>query len=967
MPGPSRPVTAAEIRQDFLDFFHERGHAIVPSAPLVPQGDATLLFVNSGMAPFKDVFLGQSTPPARRVADSQLCLRVSGKHNDLEEVGHDTYHHTLFEMLGNWSFGDYFKTEAIAWAWELLTERWGMDPARLYVTVHGGDARLGLGRDDEAADLWTKQPGLVASHILDGSTKDNFWMMGDTGPCGPCTEIHVDLRSDDERAAIDGATLVNQDDPRVMEIWNNVFIQYNAQADGSLVPLPSKHVDTGMGFERVAAVLQGKSSNYDTDVFAPLLAAAAEMSPRAEIRGYDDLAIDDESERERVRIALRVVADHVRTVAFAAADGVLPSNTGRGYVIRRILRRAVRYAYQTLDVREPLLARLVPVLAGHMGDAYPHLREQSETVARIVRAEEDAFLETLGTGLQAFGLLLPHLRALSGAAEMPGAADDTAALDALRRDARTMDLLSKAFAPSGVTAPVDVADRVAQAAAEGIVPGEVAFLLHDTYGFPVDLTALMAREEGFGLGEAAYEALMAQQKSRARAAGSAFKVDLSQRDEWLTVRESDDSAFTGYDTLRQRAQIVAARSVTLAGGDTQHQILLDETPFYAESGGQVGDTGVLHLENGDAIAVLDTQKQGGRVLHIVERLPLDLDIALTAAVDAGRRSRIAKHHTATHLLHAGLRSVLGTHVAQKGSLVAPDRLRFDVSHYERVTPEQLREVERYVNAFVQDNVALQDDRDVPLDVARRPVSEGGKGATALFGEKYGDRVRVVTFDPDRSVELCGGTHVAATGEIGVVRIVGESSVAAGVRRIEAVVGQDALDGLWRDLDDASRARSNFKLLPAGLAGEVERLLGETKRLERALAEQQRSVLAGRLDDAVRTAQPVGDLVLASARMDGATMDDLRELAQDLVRRLGSGAIALLGGTDETGTKALLAVAVSDDAQGRVQAGALVGRLAKLVQGGGGGRANVATAGGRDPQGLDALFLDAPTIVGQMIA
>ncbi len=528
-----------------------------------------------------------------------------------------------------------------------------------------------------------------------------------------------------------------------------------------------------------------------------------------------------------------------------------------------------------------------------------------------------------------------------------------------------MDLVGKAYAPTGVAAPADVADRLSQSAAEGVVPGEIAFLLHDTYGFPVDLTALMAREEGFGVGTAAYDALMAAQKTRARAAGSAFKVDLSQRDDWTVVRESDDSAFTGYDALTSAARIVAGRSVTLAGGETQHQILLDETPFYAESGGQVGDRGVLRVGD-DEIAVLDVQKQGGRILHIVERLPLDLDAPVEASVDGARRGRIARHHTATHLLHAGLRAVLGTHVAQKGSLVAPERLRFDVSHYERVTPEQLREVERYVNAFVQDNVALQEDRDVPLDLARRSVADGGKGATALFGEKYGEVVRVITFDSARSVELCGGTHVRATGEIGLVRIVAESSVAAGVRRIEAVAGGDALDLLWRDLDDAARARSHFKLLPDGLAGEVERLLGETKRLERALADQKRAALAGRLDDAVRTAQPIGDALLASARMDGASMDDLRELALDLVRRTGDRSIALLGGTDETGTKALLAVAVSDALQSTVNAGKLVGALATRVQGGGGGRANVATAGGRDPGGLDALFRDAPTVVGVML-
>ncbi|HYE58865.1 MAG TPA: alanine--tRNA ligase, partial [Rhodothermales bacterium] len=892
-----------------------------------------------------------------RVADTQKCLRVSGKHNDLDEVGHDTYHHTLFEMLGNWSFGDYFKAEAIAWAWELLTERWGLDPKRLYVTVHEGDAGLGLSPDDEAADLWRQQPGLQTRQILPGSTKDNFWMMGDTGPCGPCTEVHVDLRPDDERQRVDGAALVNTGDPRVIEIWNLVFIQYNAQADGSLVPLPAKHVDTGMGFERVVAALQGAASNYDTDVFTPLLNAAAALSPRAEVRGYDDLAIEDATEKERVRVALRVVGDHLRAVSFAIADGVLPGNTGRGYVIRRILRRAVRYGYQTLDLREPFLVRLVPVLADHMGDAFPELRTQQGYIERVVRAEEEAFLETLGTGLQAFGLVVPHLEILAAQAEMPG--PDDAALDALRRDTRTMDFLGKAYGASGVTTPDEVVRRFTQSAAEREVPGEVAFLLHDTYGFPVDLTALMAREVSLGVGMAAYDHLMQQQKTRARAAGG-FKVDLSLTEDWTPVHGGDGSVFVGYDRLAAETRIVAVRTVEAGEGSQRHEVVLEETPFYAESGGQVADTGVLRI-GGEEVAVLDVQLQAGRVIHVVERLPDDLTADVTAQVDASRRRRIQAHHTATHLLHSGLRHVLGKHVAQKGSLVAPDRLRFDFSHFERVTPDQLREVERYVNAFIQDNVARREDRDVPIQEAL------ARGAMALFGEKYGERVRVITFDEARSVELCGGTHAGATGEIGVFRFVAEGSVAAGIRRVEALAGQDALESLWRDLDDLAASRTHFRGLKGHLSAEVEALIEQNRRLERSLEESRLAMLQDRLEGIAQRAEVVKDTRLASGRMDGASMDALRELAQRLQQRLGDGGVALLAGTDETGTKALLAVAVSNDLVARgVQAGKLVGVLAKHVGGGGGGRPNVATAGGRDPQGLEAALAAAPGLVADLL-
>ncbi|MCA0269300.1 MAG: alanine--tRNA ligase [Bacteroidetes bacterium] len=954
--------TAAQVRQDFLDFFRERQHTVVPSASLVPPpGDATLLFINSGMAPFKDVFLEKMTPPAPRVADTQKCLRVSGKHNDLEEVGVDTYHHTFFEMLGNWSFGDYFKTEAIAWAWELLTERWDLDPKRLYVTVHGGDERLGLGRDDEAAEIWARQPGLVSSHILNGSTKDNFWMMGDTGPCGPCTEIHIDLRPDDERAAVDGASLVNTDDPRVMEIWNNVFIQYNALSDGRLEPLPSKHVDTGMGFERITAVLQGKSSNYDTDVFSAILDAAASFSPRPDVKSYDALEMADSNERERVRIALRVVADHLRTVSFAVADGVLPGNAGRGYVIRRILRRAVRYAYQTLGIREPLLVRLVPTLVATMGDAFPELVAQQAYIERVIRAEEETFLETLGTGLAAFSALLPHLRALAAAAEMPGSEDDAEARSALRADAKTMDLLVKAYGAAGISEVDAVLDAFSESAAAQVVPGDVAFLLHDTYGFPADLTALMAREEGFGLGQDAYDALMTRQKERARAAGG-FKADMSKiGEDWQTVSGSGaetDTQFVGYDTLRSDTRLAAVRTDTAQDGTVRHLVVLDETPFYAESGGQVGDTGVLHV-GGEAVRVLDTVKQSGRIVHVVDRLPEDLEGSVVAEVDASRRRQISQHHTATHLLHAGLREVLGTHVQQKGSLVSPGRLRFDFSHFERVTPDELRAVEQYVNDFAMANVALDEQRNVPIDEAR------AMGAMALFGEKYGDRVRVIAFGAN-SVELCGGTHVSATGDVGLFRFVSEGSVAAGVRRVEALAGPAALATLWADLDELAKARAPFKQTrEGGLAAEIDALLQQNRALEKQLAEARLAGLDARVAAVADAAQTVRGVRLATARVDGADMDLLRELAQRLAQRLGADGVAVLGGTDASGEKALLAVASGDDAQKTVPAGKLVGALAKHVGGGGGGRPNVATAGGKNPAGLDAALAAAASEIASL--
>ncbi|MEO1632324.1 MAG: alanine--tRNA ligase, partial [Bacteroidota bacterium] len=786
--------------------------------------------------------------PYTRVADTQKCLRVSGKHNDLEEVGLDTYHHTFFEMLGNWSFGDYFKREAITWAWELLTETWGLDPDRLYVTVHEGDTDLGLDADTEAAELWKHETGIDASHILYAPSKDNFWMMGDTGPCGPCSEIHYDGRPADERAQIPGQDLVNQDHPSVIEIWNLVFIQYNAQTDGSLEPLAAKHVDTGMGFERICAVLQGKTSNYDSDLFAALLQAIADLTGADLSDGVKTYASADEKQQ----IAMRVIADHVRTVAFAIADGAQPSNTGRGYVIRRILRRAVRYGYQSLGLKEPFLHRLMGPLVAEMGDAFPELRAQQDYIERVTKAEEESFLRTLADGIEIVELVTSKLEGLIDAesrmrgflekvnsqvleslglpepGNVPGvisrahqlekaaaqrledseggeAEEDWAVVAAevsrlvgyIDTSMRygLLDLLLKAYSDSETIE--ETLSEFREKADGRVFPGEIAFLLSDTYGFPVDLTALMAREEGLTVDMARFEALLEEQRARGRA--DRTSIDQSQVDTWAPTAfaEANGEAieFVGYDSLAVNdARILKTRSVRPSSGEDEnaaprHEVVLNKTPFYAESGGQVGDTGTLTV-GGETVAVLDTQKDAeGTIIHIVDKLPQDVDAPVAAQVDASTRGQTERHHTATHLLHAALREILGPHVQQKGSLVAPDRLRFDFSHYERVAPDELAEIERRINDLVQQNIPLEEERAVPIEEAK------ARGAMALFGEKYGDTVRVITFDSDISVELCGGTHVDATGAIGLVTLTSEGSVASGVRRVEAVAGAAALDFL----------------------------------------------------------------------------------------------------------------------------------------------------------------------------
>ncbi|MFT5142434.1 MAG: alanyl-tRNA synthetase [Rhodothermales bacterium] len=932
----TKPPSANRIRSEFTDFFKEKGHEVVSSASLVPQNDPTLLFTNAGMNQFKDVFLGEGSRPYARAADTQKCLRVSGKHNDLEEVGYDTYHHTFFEMLGNWSFGDYFKKEAIAWAWELLVDRWDLDPGRLYATVHEGDEKLGLAPDEEAADFWRSETSLAEDHILFCGSKDNFWMMGDTGPCGPCSEIHVDLRSDEERALVPGRELVNADHPMVMEVWNLVFIQYNAQTDGSLKPLSAKHVDTGMGFERIVSVLQNTAgSTYDTDLFRPMLDLVADHSPLSGLVSYDETGASG-AERDRIRVALRVIADHARTIAFAIGDGVMPGNSGRGYVIRRILRRAVRYGYQTLGLHEPFLYRAVDMLADQMGEQFPELARGKDYIVRVTKAEEESFLETLGTGLQFFERLVPYVKG-----EKTG----------VSADSKAMDLLSKAF--SGAK---DAATRFEDAASQKLMPGHVAFLLHDTYGFPVDLTQLMAREEGVAVEMDGYHVCMKAQKERARAAAN-FKVDQSGSDVWTLVSEGEE-AFLGYERSDVDGAHVRAMRTLGEGDEQRFEIVLDQTPFYGESGGQVGDTGVLRIGDQE-LTVLDTQKSQGRYVHVVDALPRDADAPVSARVDVARLARIKKHHSVTHLMHSALREVLGPHVEQKGSLVTPEHLRFDFSHFERVTPAELRRVEQRVNEVVQRNISKGEDQDVPLDDAI------ARGATALFGEKYGDAVRVITFDPAYSIELCGGIHVDATGEIGVFRFTSEGSVAAGIRRVEAVAGIDAVAHLHGELDELGRVRGQFRSLQRPSDQEVADLLDANKRLEKELERVRAEALAGKLAAFIDKSVDVGGVKLARGRVDGADMNSLRGLGEELRSRMGDAAVGVLGSTD--GDKAYLVVTVSDDVIKRgVQAGKLVGLLAKIVGGGGGGRPNLATAGGKIPAKLGEAIDAAGPALAEML-
>ncbi len=864
--------TAQQIRQTFLDHFAKRGHTIVPSAPMVVKDDPTLMFTNAGMNQFKDLFLGNRPVTHPRIADTQKCLRVSGKHNDLEEVGIDTYHHTMFEMLGNWSFGDYFKQEAVQWAWELLVDTYKIDPATIYVTYFGGDAADKLEPDHETRDLWLKY--LPADRVMPFSRKDNFWEMGDTGPCGPCTEIHVDVRSAEEKQARSGRELVNNDHPQVIEIWNNVFMQFERKADGALVPLPARHVDTGMGFERLCMVLQGKRSNYDTDVFQPLIQALAASCGKP----Y--------GQQEKTDIALRVAADHLRAIAFAIADGQLPSNTGAGYVIRRILRRAVRYGYSFLALHEPFIHALVPVLVKQMGGQFPELARQQELIGSVILEEERAFLRTLETGT----------------------------------------------------------GRLEQLVAEstGTLSGAKAFELFDTFGFPIDLTRLMAREHGLQVDMAGFEQELKKQKDRSRAATAITTGD------WTEVA-AGSTVFTGYDSLQAEARILRWRRVKDKAGD-RFQLVLDRTPFYPEGGGQVGDQGWLN-QAGKRVPVLDTKRENQLIVHFTAELPADPTAPLTAEVDGHRRRLTRRNHTATHLLHHALRRVLGKHVEQKGSLVAPDRLRFDISHFAKITPEELARVEAEVKEQIRADMPLEESRDTPMAQAK------AMGAMALFGEKYGDKVRVIKFG--ESVELCGGTHAPRTGEIGDLRIVAEGALAAGIRRIEAITSEAAEAYVQQRLHTLEGLQDLLKH-PADITAAVKQLLDQNaamaKELEKAAHEKVAQLQHTMLDKAVTV--PGARVVAQEVDLDANGMRDLAFRLKDANPDL----LLVLGARQEG--KALLAVMVGADliAKG-FAAPKLIKELAAEIKGGGGGQPFYATAGGKDPDGLPKALKKAVTLIG----
>ncbi|MVZ60823.1 alanine--tRNA ligase [Sphingobacterium humi] len=859
-------MTSREIRQAFLDFFQSKGHQIVPSAPVVVKNDPTLMFTNAGMNQFKDLFLGEATVKYPRVADTQRCLRVSGKHNDLEEVGIDTYHHTLFEMLGNWSFGDYFKKEAIEWAWELLTEVFKLDKDRLYVTIFEGDATEGLQRDMEAFDLWK---ALIAEdRILLGNKKDNFWEMGDTGPCGPCSEIHYDMRTDEERAKVKGQDLVNADDPQVIEIWNLVFMQFNRLKDGSLMPLPAKHVDTGMGFERLVRCIQGKTSNYDTDVFQPLIQFIAKKSGIA--YGTD----------EKTDIAMRVLADHIRAVSFAIADGQLPSNNKAGYVIRRILRRAVRYAYTFLNFKSPFIHELVPVLAEQFKGVFEELSSQQDFVEKVVLEEEVSFLRTLTTGIQRFENY--------------------------------------------------VADHES-------IDGNFAFELFDTFGFPIDLTDLLAREQGLSVDMNGFQQALLAQKERSRAATSIDTGD------WVVVNEQQDTEFVGYDVLNAETEILKYRKVSAKGKD-QYQLVLANTPFYAEGGGQVGDTGFLRsLASNEKISILDTKKENGLIIHFVNQLPSELTGTFEAQVNASKRKDTEANHSATHLLHAALKQVLGEHVNQKGSLVSPDILRFDISHFAKMTYEEIKQVEDIVNAKIRENISLKEERNVPYQKAIE------SGVTALFGEKYGDHVRVITFDDKYSKELCGGTHVDATGQIGFFKIISESAVAAGVRRIEAITGskaQQVIREYFELVDNMKGILNNPKDFVSAMSKIVDENSALRKEIEQSIKEkslQLKAQLEAKLEK-------IGDINFLATKVDLPNADAVKTLAFALKGAISN--LFLVLGADFDG-KPSLTVMISDElAKAKdLNASNIVRDLAKDIQGGGGGQPFFATAGGKNSAGL----------------
>ena len=858
-------MTSQEIRQSFLDFFASKDHKIVPSAPMVIKDDPTLMFTNAGMNQFKNIILGNDPIKYARVADSQKCLRVSGKHNDLEEVGHDTYHHTMFEMLGNWSFGDYFKKEAIEWAWEYLTEVLKLDKDRLYVTVFEGYAAEGLERDDEAAAIW--EQFLPQDRIINGNKKDNFWEMGDTGPCGPCSEIHIDIRDNDERAKIDGLTLVNGSHPQVIEIWNNVFMQYNRKADGSLEGLPAKVIDTGMGFERLCMAMQGVQSNYDTDVFTPIIAEIGRVCGA------------EYGKNEKIDIAMRVIADHIRTIAFSITDGQLPSNAKAGYVIRRILRRAVRYGYTFLGQRHAFMYKLITVLSENMGKAYPELVSQKTLIEKVIKEEEESFLRTLETGIK---------------------------------------LLDKVMADS-------------KNAGKTEIEGKVAFTLYDTFGFPLDLTELILRENSFTVNIDEFNAEMQKQKERARNAAAIETGD------WVTVREGD-SVFVGYDFTEADTEILRYRKVKQKNQE-YYQLVLSKTPFYAEMGGQVGDCGVLKSDN-ETIEIIDTKKENNLAVHIAKNLPTDVTEVFTAVIDVEKRKATECNHSATHLLHEALREVLGTHVEQKGSFVSPDALRFDFSHFQKLTKEEIRAVEAIANRKIRENYPLQERRETPIAEAQ------AMGAMALFGEKYGETVRVIQFGS--SVELCGGTHVSATGNIGLVRVVAESSIAAGIRRIEAITGKAVEELLDKQQETIGEAKELLNNAPDVLTA-IRRLSEESADLKKQVEAFVHEKIMTLRDKLLAEATVVKGFKVV--KYEGSLTADQAKTLAFQIRNVQTEKLFFVAGCVADG-KPSLTILLSDDlVAGGLNATNIAREAAKEIQGGGGGQPFFASAGGKNAAGI----------------
>ncbi len=871
-------MNSREIRKAFLDFFASKEHKIVPSAPMVVKNDPTLMFTNAGMNQFKDIFLGNEVAKNSRVADTQKCLRVSGKHNDLEEVGHDTYHHTMFEMLGNWSFGDYFKGEAIDWAWELLTDKLGLDPKRFYATVFEGDKNDGVPFDQEAFDFWNKH--LPKEHILNGNKKDNFWEMGETGPCGPCSELHIDLRDNDERAKLPGCKLVNQDHPLVIEVWNLVFIQFNRKANGQLEELPAKHVDTGMGFERLCMALQGKKSNYDTDIFQDIIAEIGSICNKK--YGLD----------EKTDIAMRVIADHLRAISFAISDGQLPSNNKAGYVIRRILRRAVRYGYTFLDIKEAFIYRLLPELINVMGETFPELKAQKELIMKVIKEEEESFLRTLATGI--------HL------------------LD-------------------GIIAKIKMNGKTE-------INGNDAFALYDTYGFPLDLTELICRENGLGVNHEEFNAEMAKQKERSRNAAA------TETDDWVIVRQDDKEEFIGYDHLEAKVRITRYRKVTQKN-KVFYQVAFNYTPFYAESGGQVGDTGYIEAE-GKKISITDTQKENNLIVHIVKELPENVNLEFTAKVSNSKRRGTAGNHTATHLLHMALCEVLGTHVEQKGSLVHPDYLRFDFAHFQKLSDEEIRKIETRVNELIRQNKKLEEQRAIPVNEAQE------MGAIALFGEKYGDLVRVIQFGD--SVELCGGTHAESTGEIGQFVITSESAISAGVRRIEAITAEKAGQYISNNMEQLFSVKALLNN-PKDLVKAVETLLETNTGLRKQIETFEKEAAAGIKKELHKQVEQINGVNAIFAQVNLDSAQAIKDLAFQLKGEIDN--LFFVIGAEVSG-KASISVMISDNLvkEKGWNAGQMIREIAKEVQGGGGGQPFYATAGGKNPAGIPNALKKAKELI-----